>query len=213
MTRDDWCRRTTWTPQTERDFFIRLERSRSDFYKSQYLRIQALTLFDTGRRPLVSAALRLLEKLFAEYPDRSQLESAHLQAALCHESLENLPGATSHFRLAIEAHAHCPNSHSGVTLEFPWFIVQHGCTDQFDEALAVLQSAHIAFPVQLFRAATIRSRIARSRGDRPLAVRSAQEALKAAGATSSQFRHHRSLGLVWEKYEHIVKDLQQIAAT
>ena len=213
MTRSDWFRRTTWAPKDESDFFARLGRSRGEYHKSQYLRIQAITLFDTGLRPHVMSALGLLERLFAEYPDRSQLESAHLQAALCHESLGGLSEAIRHFQLAIEAHSIYPNFHSGVSLEFPWFIVQHGLADRFDDALLVLQSAHLAFPVQQFKAAAIRSRIAQSRGEHLLAAASAREALKSAAATGSQFRYHRSLGLVGEEYNDVVEELQRVAAT
>jgi hypothetical protein len=213
VARDDWFRRTTWTSQDETDFYARLGRSRSPFHKSQYLRLQAGTLLGTGRKPLVLAALRLLDRLFAECPDQSQLESAHLQAAMCYDILGNLEKAIVHFRLAIAAHSGLPNYHSGVSLEFPWFIVQHGLSDHFNEALVVLQSAHIAFPVEMFKAATIRCRIAQAQGDSVLAVQSAREALRAASSTASQFQNHRSLGLVGEKYAPILKELHAVAAT
>ena len=212
MARDDWFRRTTWTSQDQTEFYARLARSRTAFHRAQYARIQALTLFDAGGEPLVRAALGILERIFKEYPETSQLESAHLQAAQCHDELGDIAAAIRHFRLAIEAHAHSPNFHSGVNLDFPWFIVKHGLTAHFDEALSVVQNAHLAFPIQQFKAATVRSRIALSRDDEPKARRFAHEALQAARATKSQFRHHQSLGLVGERYSHIVRELEEIAA-
>jgi tetratricopeptide (TPR) repeat protein len=163
--------------------------------------------------PLTRISLQLLQQLFADYPVDSELESAHMQAAQCQERLGNLQEATRHFRLAVEAHSNRPNVHSGVALEFPWFIVEHRLTACFDEALTVLDSAVTPFPVQVFKAATIRSRIAQFRGDTARAANAAREALEAADATQSRFRYHRALGLVGEEYKYVVSELQQIAAT
>jgi tetratricopeptide (TPR) repeat protein len=212
MARDDWFRRTSWSTGESQDFFAKLARSRSDFHKAQYLRIQALSLAQTKRGPLVRAALDLLRRLFTDVPDGSQLASAHLQAAHCHERLGDIPQAVTHFRLSLEAQSRYPNSDPGTALEFPWFIVEHELSDLYDEALQTLQAAHLAFPVQFFMAAAVRAFIAKSRSEHQNASRHAREALEAAGLTQSQFPYHRSLGIVGKEYQPIVARLSKFAA-
>jgi hypothetical protein len=48
MSKTEWFRRTTWTPEDEASFRARLKRSRGSFHKAQYLRIQAEHLQEVG---------------------------------------------------------------------------------------------------------------------------------------------------------------------
>jgi|GEM_PF-2286807 len=208
----DWFRHTTWTPRDEREFSARLARSRSSFHTAQYLRIQAITLAEVGGKTRTAAALRLLQRLFAEFPDASQLESAHLQAALIYEQMGNEAAAVEHFRLALRAKAAFPNGDAGTSLEFPWFIARHDLSAHFVEALEVLKSAHLAFPVQVFKSAAIRATVAQFHGDHVGASRFAHEALEAASVEKSPFRYHSSLGLVGGEYESTIRKLRKLAA-
>ena len=69
MGRYDWYRKTTWTEQDRSEFWLRLNRSRNDFNKAQYLRIQALTLEETGVEANIHASMELLDGRLADYPD------------------------------------------------------------------------------------------------------------------------------------------------
>jgi tetratricopeptide (TPR) repeat protein len=185
--------------------------SRDLFHKSRYVRIQALSLAETGRENFVRVALKLLSKLFAEFPDDSQLASAHLLAARCHEHLGNVPDAVAEFRLALNAQAARRSIDPGTALEFPWFIVTHELSELYGEALQLLEAAHLAFPVQVFKAAAIRAFIAESRRDHLAAHQNAKEALLAGAATQSQFRYHRTLGLVDDGYQSVIERLRKLA--
>src|SRR4051794_5471496 len=101
MSRNDWYRQTVWSPAHETSFFQRLARSRSPFHRGQYLRIQALTLAETGQPSNLRVALGLLEPIFADYPDASDVSMAYLQAARCHDALGDLEAATEHFERAL----------------------------------------------------------------------------------------------------------------
>jgi tetratricopeptide (TPR) repeat protein len=208
----DWFRRTTWTSRDEHDFSARLARSRSSFHKAQYTKIQAITLAQIGDKALSEAALRLLQRLFAEFPDPSQLEGAHLQAALIHVQLGNEAAAIEHFRSGLRAKAAYPNSDAGTALEFPWFIARHNLSAHFVEALEALKSARLAFPVQVFKSAAIRATVAQFQGDQLGASRFAREALEAASLKRSPFRYHSSLGLVGGEYEPTIQELRKLAA-
>jgi len=212
MTRDDWFRRTSWSSTDEAEFFARLRRSRTAFHKAQYVRIQAHSLAETGEKQLIRTALALLDRLFADYPDPSQLTQAHLQAAHCYEHLGNLDSAIKHFRLSLIAKHQYPNLDAGTDLEFSWFIAQHKLTSLYQEALANLETAHLALPVQLFKASVIRAFVAEAQGDTQAASRHAREALKAAGLERSQFRYHQHLGLVGTEHDRVIGQLDKIAA-
>ena len=73
---DDWFRKTSWTREDREDFFERLSRSRK-YNRAQYLRIQASYLAENGNIELLNAALELLEMLFTQYPDRTEMALAY----------------------------------------------------------------------------------------------------------------------------------------
>lgn len=208
MKNEEWFRRTSWSPDAEREFFERLNRARAQ-NKAQYLRIQALHLAEAGR---ANEALKLLNRLFVDFPDLVQLAMAHHQAARCHEHLGNIDEAIREYRLALEVQNRVPNVDPGTRLEFPWLVAMRRLQPLYDEALSILDSAHIAFPIQAFKAAAIRAFIAHARQSEAQASRHAAEALRAAGLEESQFRHHRALGLVGPEYEHVIEQLADFAA-
>lgn len=212
MARDDWFRRTTWSAADADAFNARLRRARTTFHKAQYLRIQAYTLGQTRKEPLTRAALDLLQRIFTEFPEPSELASAHLRAAQCHEFLGNIDQAIVHFRCSMDCQTKYPNRDVGVLLEFPWFVVTHKLSPLYAEALSVLQHAHLAFPVQSFKAAAARALVACEHGDSETAAKNAQAALDAAKLEQSQFRNHRPLGLVGKEYQSVIEQLHAIAA-
>jgi tetratricopeptide (TPR) repeat protein len=211
MKRNDWFRRTTWTHDDEREFFERLARSRTAFHKAQYLRIQAGSLAATGQASALRVALGLLDRLCTDFPEPSQLASAHLQAAQCHEALGNVSEAVRHFRLALAAQTRNPQVDPGTSLEFAWFIFEHQLTSLYDEAIGALDASHLAFPVQYFKANAIRAFVAKYRDDHIAASQYARKALESADLCSSPFRYHRPLGLVGEEYRPIVERLSSMA--
>jgi tetratricopeptide (TPR) repeat protein len=212
MTRNDWFLQTTWSEAQASSFFERLARSRTPFHRAQYLRIQALTLANTGEPANISTALGLLERIFRDNPDKSQLPLAYLQAANCHDVLGNIEEATSHFRRALEAQRQYPNDVSGVAHEFPWFIVRRGLVDLYDEALEALATADSFLPAQRFREAACRAFIAAHGGEREAARALAQAALAAAGLKRSPFDRHPTIGLVSEADMEWAERLELLAS-
>ena len=82
----------------------------------------------------------------------------------------------------------------------------------YDEALNLLERANTAFPIQAFRAAAARALIAFSRHDPAVAAKFAAEALEAASLEQTQFRYHRSLGLVGAEDAEVVAILRKMVA-
>lgn len=211
MSRHDWYRRTTWTNNDQIEFFDRFKRSRGSSNKCQYLRIQALYLAQTKTSSLSLVALELLHMLFKEYPLPSELASAHLQAAHCYEQLGDNQQALHEFDLALQAQAAFPNCDPGTRIEYPWFVALNGLTERFASAIEVLETAHVAFPVQQFKVSAAKAFIAHKRGLAD-ATRYAKEAFFAAATSESQFRFHRNLGLVGDEYRPILERLHEITA-
>jgi hypothetical protein len=213
VARDDWFRRRSWSSKDETEFFARLARSRGAVHKAQYLRIQAGELADVGRPKLTRVALDLLCKHLAEFSDPYERTQAHRDAAECHAQLGENDEAVKHFRLSIEENRRAPHIEPGTTLAFPWFIVSRQLTDLYDEALRTVESAHAAFPVQLFEVAAVRAVISEFRGETHAAAHYAREALQAANLRESQFRYHRQLGLVGSEHSAVVERLKKLAAS
>jgi len=69
-----------------------------------------------------------------------EVASAHLQAARCHELLDDLHSAVRHFRLALSAEDSFPNVRTRAPIEFPWFIATHRVSTLYAEALSILDS-------------------------------------------------------------------------
>ena len=208
MSRAEWFRKTTWSASDEKTFFARLASSRKDFHRAQYLRIQAVHLFDTGDVLLVRAALALLERLLVECPEPSQLALAYLQMARCHEQLGACDAAVDAFRRALSVGGVDPH----FAIEFAWFIVQHQLHALHDEALVVLEDANPAFlPIQTFKVAAVRALIAESRGDHRAAAQHAQHAVEAAALQASPFRYHQHLGLVGTQHPEVVERLLSLS--
>ena len=66
---NEWYRKQTWTKEDEEDFFQHLKRARGEFHKAQYLKIQAVTLYETRYEPYYDVSLALLDQYFHDFPD------------------------------------------------------------------------------------------------------------------------------------------------
>ena len=212
MSRDDWYRQTDWSEASRARFFARLARSRGAFHRAQYLRIQALSLAETGEADKIRAALDLLRRIFAEFPEEFDVPMAHLQAARCYDALGDLEGAIEHFDHAVAEQAKRPNLDVGIAHEYPWFIVRHGLVAKYDRALEVLTGASTVFPYQRFQESASRAFIAAHRGELGAARASAQAALEAASAQKSPFSRHPNVGLVGDRHREWLGRLEVLAS-
>ena len=210
MGRDDWYRRSSWSDADQVEFFDRLGRSRSQFHKSQYLRIQAFHLEDNG---LLKEALNLLARLQQEWPHESQLAQAYNQEASCYLKLGDRSSAISAFRRSIEQ-----ENKGGITtnsrLDFLWLVATERLRDLYDEALEGLDdlSAPLAFPIAEFRKAGALALIYGDCGQTEIAQKHAKTALEAAAKTNSGLRYHQNLGLVSNPDRKIIRKLKRLAS-
>ena len=66
---DDWYRNNNWDDQIESAFRAKLKRSRGDYYKTEYLRIQGSYLLSSDNPSNQASGLSLMNEILALYPD------------------------------------------------------------------------------------------------------------------------------------------------
>lgn len=197
MGRDDWYRRTTWTPQDKAEFHARLARSRSDYNKVQYAYIQATCLRKTKRAELVRAADELLDYVLLEVPDQFLLSQVYLEKAECAIFFAERQAALDWLRKALANERSFPNVKTSAHLVFALFVVRNSMKSCYDEVIKAIEEnrQHRIFPAQIYQANLALAIIARDRSWMELAKGHAKTALDAAARTHSGFSRHPFVGL------------------
>ncbi len=212
---NDWFRKTTWSEADQADFFARLKRSRGAGMKAQYLRIQASHLEGTNEPELVQAALILLDKMFAEFPEKNELASAFKQKAECLAFLGKPEQAVDCYRLALDAERNHPRVRTRAWVEFGRFVCDRKMTALFDEAIAVIDEMKfedaLLYPVDVFEMSGVRAIVAAHKGDSSSAKAFASNSLEASAKTNSGLRYHPTIGLVRDKETPFYKSVAALA--
>jgi|SRR5450631_1360570 len=202
MGRNDWFRRSTWTPEDQEAFWTRLRRSRSDEGRAQYLRIQAWHLEAAG---LVDAAMELLEAHIRDFPASLGVAQVHCQIASCREKKGDISGALSELRIALAFQQDHPRVLTRAFFEFARVAAEHNVKQVYDEVLryhaeraqrAGRTGVLALFPLDKYLLSGALAVIQASRGDLPAARQLAKAALAAADDRTSPFRYHRDVGRV-----------------
>jgi tetratricopeptide (TPR) repeat protein len=208
----DWFRYGDWNEQIESEFEQRLGRSRKH-NRAQYLRIQASHLEEAGQPDLVPVALRLLDRMVADYPDQLQLAMAHAQRASCFLRLGNLAAALAAYRDALEAERRFPNARTEAWLDFGWLVVAEGREELYEEARGVLEEFDdlLLFPIQRYKYHAAHALLADRGSDSSIAH--ARRALEAAAAETSGLRYHPDLGLVSDGTPAVHRRIERLAVS
>lgn len=212
MTKTEWFRRTTWSDVDREDFNARLNRSRGASNKAQYLRLQALHLGQVGHH---TGAIELLDRLFTEFPEKSQLAQAHAQKAESLARIGQTEAAISEYRAALQAERDFPNVRTNAWLDFGWFVLEMQLTPLYDEIVKVTkefrEKVGLQFPATEYRYAAIQALLADYHGDKEQARQFAQQALAEASKDHSGFRYHPTVGLVGSEHETFANRLRILA--
>lgn len=212
-TRDDWYRRRTWTERDRTEFFTRLSRSRSNFHRAQYLRIQAYELCAVGERWALTAGIKLIDHLLANYTEPLELASAHFCKAKCLLGLGNIEHAITEYRHAMQSQREFPNVRTSAELAFGMVVIRSRRFELFAEALAALDEfgSHDLFPIQKYQYHAIRAVILNRFGNHDAAQMNARCAIAAASQEHSGLSRHPTLGLVTDSDRDLLSDLMAIA--
>jgi tetratricopeptide (TPR) repeat protein len=214
MSASDWFRKKTWTPADQGDFFARLKRSRGQFHKAQYLRIQAYELQTVGTEELLNASLELLKQLFEEFPDKSQLAQAAAQQGDCLKGLGKTNEALASYRKAMEIQKQKTSCATNAYRSFAWLVATKPIPDAYGDALSALNEfgKHETFPIEHYQSSASRALIYEAEGKIGLAKSWACEALNAAAKEHSGFRYHSKLGLVRNPETKVFDRLKKLSA-
>lgn len=211
MSRDEWFRRTRWSEVDRDEFNARVKRCRGS--KAQYLRIQAFHLAEAGND---QASIELLDRLFVDVPDQTQLAAAHLQKAECLARLGQDEPAVEEFRAALQTERAFPNSRTSAWLEFGCFVVERRLTALYEEVEGVLDefSAHwtLPLPIELYHYFAVRAHLVDAKGLTAEACDFARRALTEAAKEQSGLRYHPKLGLIGDADRRFTRKLKALAA-
>jgi tetratricopeptide (TPR) repeat protein len=212
MTRDDWCRRTTWTPRDQAEFFARNSRSRGADSKAQYMRIQARTLLETGDPGLAQSALELFELALADHPTAMDRVWALEGAGECCERLGRAEDAADYYRQALERQQEFPGMGTSAGYLLARLAVEQDRPDLYAEALAAAElHGDPVFPWQAYILNGIRAVVAHRAGAPDLARTLANAALEAAAVSDTGLGHGRGhLGTVKDVSTRFRSVLQEL---
>ncbi|MDR1604334.1 MAG: hypothetical protein LBS10_06030 [Gracilibacteraceae bacterium] len=197
----DWYRKNTWTKDDEIEFFAKLKRSQKH-KKPQYLRIQALTLYETGDAQLLDVALNLLQKYFDEYPDdKFERSSAYKILGDIYSKMEKFDISLQNYKSALDYEEIFPQVLSNAYLSYAKLIIQLNKTELFEGVEKLLSDRTIGldFPKVKYIKNAILSIISKQKNDFEKANYYKNIANEAANAEVSGFRWHKKLGLVHDR--------------
>ena len=167
MGKTEWFRRSTWSERDAAQFDARLARSRGLTARRSTCQFRPSTCLRAGRPHLTRAALGLLDRLIAEYPDPFQLAFALALRAEALVDLGRADEALASYQQALAARRAFPQVGDDGYLAFAELVYALRRSDLYDATLAAIDefSSGTQFPVQEFRIATSRALIAAERHD------------------------------------------------
>lgn len=205
MSKDDWYRNTNWNDQIESEFEARLKRSRGNFHKAQYLRIQASYLLDSSTTENQKKGIQLMKRVINDYPEET-FSTIHGNEQLGDYYLKNgdYEQAEKYFRI-VTNHYHA-NSRSGTTgladLKLSETILLSDQEDKLEEAYELSTSkfdetgGDLGLNDQKFYYATLMANLCLRMGRIEDASEYANSALQLSTITEPQFSRHKTVGII-----------------
>ena len=192
----DWYRRTDWSPEAQSEFERRLARARAES-RPQYLRIQAVSLWEAGVHP--EAANALLRRVLDDYDDDFDKPLATELLGRIAASAGRLDEAEHWYRALLSKWPSLERTTEGAEVGLADVLSRRGTAAADQEALRLLDSFLERDAMQwknlMFLWHLTRLRIAERRGESEVSVMNARAALELAGS-DPQFPRHPGVGVV-----------------
>ncbi len=194
---NDWFRKTSWSREDEVDFFVRLKRARANS-RPQYIRIQALTLFEASDE-FDKIVISLLDIVLKEYPDDIQIASVLNQKGVCLER-NGLPlQAVEYYRKSIMQMRKRLSWQTWAWLDLTWLVARQKITQYYDEALSLIEEfgeKGTLFPSVVFKTEASRALILAGLGKIEMARQAARTSILAAEERVLGLAQHPNVGFV-----------------
>lgn len=213
MTKVDWFRQIEWTSEIEAEFEQRLSRSRGQ--RSEYLRVQALTLADQNVPSLAQVAINLARRQLELSATGIGAAQMWATIATAYVTLGQRNDALDAYRQSIRLEANRPNVRGGHYIDFAWYAATNSMVEIYQEVLAAIdnnmQERDLVFPATQFRYFGALALIADDSKDRDEARRLAQKAIGAAETKRGPFWRHPFLGLLKNRKDKVQLRLERLA--
>ncbi|MCM5664007.1 tetratricopeptide repeat protein [Galbibacter mesophilus] len=205
MSKEDWYRNTDWNDQIETDFEARLKRSRGNYHKAQYLRIQASYLLDSSTTENQKKGIQLIERVINDYPEET-FSTIHGNEQLGDYYLKNgnYEQAEKHFRIVTDHyHSTTRSGTSGLAdLKLSETILLSDQEEKLQEAYKLSTSkfdetgGNLQLNDQKFYYATLMANLCLRMGEIEEASEYANLALQLSTITEPQFSRHKTVGII-----------------
>jgi len=197
----EWYRHKTWSKVDEEYFFAKLKRARKDG-QAQYLKVQAVELFETKDEKLLQVAESLINKLFDDFPDdKFNRSSAFYTLGRIYEFRNHYDKAIEFYKHAIDFEVIYPQVKTAAYLEFSELVIKQQKVSYYNIAEIILTEriSDISFPIEKYKGYSILSIINNHKGNNKAAVLFSELAEKNANEQTSGLRYHKYLGVVKER--------------
>ena len=210
---NEWYRKQKWTKDDEVDFFLHYEKTKTEFNKAQYLKIQAFTLYGAHNKKFFDAILSLLDKYFNDFPNEQFFRASclHLYGRVFYDR-KIYDKALYYYQKAACQELKYPNVISGAWLDYAQIIVQLKCKDMYDKAEEIIQTQYdsLVFPIDIYRSNAVLAVIHNFRGDKENAYRYKCIAHDAALINQPILSNLGNIGLVHNKNNFLEKAMKNI---
>lgn len=217
MGREDWYRNKIWNSGIAAAFEARLQRSRSQFAKAQYLRIQGDCLLASPDPGLRAVGLELTKRVIGEYPEEK------MQVTMAYETLGDFYLDNKKYPDAEDAYRQIPRvmDHLGNGLTEIWqaklakAIFLSGQKEKYREAKQLVyglmtEARQPKFNSSRFECFLILARLSKALSEPEEASIYAKKALRLAAVEEPQFPRHPAVGLV-RPDEKTLDEVKQLA--
>jgi hypothetical protein len=214
MTRMDWYRQTAWTREIEDEFEHRLSRSRGQ--RSEYLRVQSVTLADQDLPQLAPIAINQAKRQLELSPLGISAAQMWGTIAKAYITLGQPDDVVAAYRHAIRLEAGRPNVRGYHYIDFAWYVAANSAVALYPEVLAGvkanLQEQDLIFPANQYRFFGALALIAADSGNRAEARRMARNAVSAAKSEQGPFWRQPFLGRLKGGSDPVPVELEKLAS-
>lgn len=218
MSKEDWYRNTKWNDQIESEFEARLKRSRGNYHKAQYLRIQASYLLDSNIKTLQEKGIEYMERVIKDYPEEhSSTVFGNEQLGDYYLKNKSFNKAEKHFRIVVE-HYYSKNR-SGTTgladLKLCQVILESEQSEKYNNAYEIATEkfektgGDLMMNSDKFYYADLMANLCQKMDRKDEASEFAISALELSNITEPQFNRHKTVGIIKAKFEQL-KRLEKI---
>jgi hypothetical protein len=213
MSQMDWYRQTEWTREIEDEFERRLTRSRGQ--RSEYLRIQAITLVEQNVPRLALIAISLAKRQLELSPVGISAAQMWATIAKAHITLGQPDDVVDAYRQSIRLEAGRSNVRGNHYIDFAWYVATNSAVELYPEVLTSvdenMQERDLVFPGTQYRFFGALALIAADSGNASEARRMAKSAISAAKSERGPFWRQPLLGLLKGSRDPIRTRLEQLA--